>query len=455
MKKTYKRVILLIVFSIILIFCNAVNVYAATDHPEVDGKDEGATGTYSSENKTLQISKEGGTASYGYVTYTLKADASRPIYQGDTITVKIHARRNLWTGNINIVDGEYDKTTVEEISKEHTPDYNGINETDITINLKPLKTGDLTYQAILKDNSQVLINVKIVGVKSLSEKFEKEIRSKWGTGYYERKVISEIQGPSNSVHGSNDLDIVIDRLMKGQYSGTNNDSSTSNNPNYDAIYEYTKTSDSSWSEVDGYLGNVIKRTVEADCTVIKDFGKTVKTGEVYKFKYQIYYLKDKNKIIYTYSKNQVKLSNGETTESVAGQESEKNFDNRIDEAEKIISEMQASWDSTYEQRENNKHFDDVLTNLNAYKPDDTVSADDAEKLESKISVILTVITTIGIILSVLMLAFIGIKYMLGSVEEKAEYKKDMVPYLVGAILLFGITTIIKVLQEIGTSINNI
>ena len=32
---------------------------------------------------------------------------------------------------------------------------------------------------------------------------------------------------------------------------------------------------------------------------------------------------------------------------------------------------------------------------------------------------------------------IGIKYMMGSAEEKAEYKKTMIPYLIGAVLLFA------------------
>lgn len=45
--------------------------------------------------------------------------------------------------------------------------------------------------------------------------------------------------------------------------------------------------------------------------------------------------------------------------------------------------------------------------------------------------------------------------MLGSVEEKAEYKKDLVPYVVGAFLLFGIGTILKIIISIGNSINNI
>lgn len=97
-------------------------------------------------------------------------------------------------------------------------------------------------------------------------------------------------------------------------------------------------------------------------------------------------------------------------------------------------------------------FTDVLTDIGSYIPTDEASDG---RLESKVSVILTVITNIGMVLAVLMVAIIGVKYMLGSVEEKAEYKKDMIPYLVGACLLFGITVIVKVLQQIGQSINNI
>ena len=32
---------------------------------------------------------------------------------------------------------------------------------------------------------------------------------------------------------------------------------------------------------------------------------------------------------------------------------------------------------------------------------------------------------------------IGIKYMMGSLEERASYKKSMLPYVIGAIMLFA------------------
>lgn len=80
--------------------------------------------------------------------------------------------------------------------------------------------------------------------------------------------------------------------------------------------------------------------------------------------------------------------------------------------------------------------------------------EDTTSLMPKVNVVLTIITNIGMVVSVLMSAFMGIKYMLGSVEEQVELKKDLIPYLVGAILLFGISAIVKVMLEIGQSINN-
>ncbi len=62
---------------------------------------------------------------------------------------------------------------------------------------------------------------------------------------------------------------------------------------------------------------------------------------------------------------------------------------------------------------------------------------DDTKLKNAGNQIATIIRTVGIILSVIILMVLGIKYMMGSAEEKAEYKKTMIPYIVGAVILFG------------------
>lgn len=55
--------------------------------------------------------------------------------------------------------------------------------------------------------------------------------------------------------------------------------------------------------------------------------------------------------------------------------------------------------------------------------------------------IIGLIRTLGIAASVIILMVIGFKYLTGSVEEKADYKKSLMPYVVGAIVLFGASSI--------------
>ena len=56
---------------------------------------------------------------------------------------------------------------------------------------------------------------------------------------------------------------------------------------------------------------------------------------------------------------------------------------------------------------------------------------DTQTAINKISPIISYITGIGMAVSVITLVVLGIKYMVGSIEERAEYKKSMIPYLIG------------------------
>ena len=66
--------------------------------------------------------------------------------------------------------------------------------------------------------------------------------------------------------------------------------------------------------------------------------------------------------------------------------------------------------------------------------------------------IVSIVTTIGIIVAVVVLLVLGIKYMMGSASEKAEYKKTMIPYLVGALLIFGASAIAKAVIAISENL---
>lgn len=63
--------------------------------------------------------------------------------------------------------------------------------------------------------------------------------------------------------------------------------------------------------------------------------------------------------------------------------------------------------------------------------------------------IVGVIRTVGTIISVGALILIGIGYMINGVEGKANYKKTMIPYFVGCILLFAGSQIVQIIYDIA------
>ena len=61
--------------------------------------------------------------------------------------------------------------------------------------------------------------------------------------------------------------------------------------------------------------------------------------------------------------------------------------------------------------------------------------------------IIGILQVVGIVLSVVILIVLGIKYMMGSAEEKAEYKKTLMPYVIGAALVFAASTIAQIVYN--------
>ena len=79
---------------------------------------------------------------------------------------------------------------------------------------------------------------------------------------------------------------------------------------------------------------------------------------------------------------------------------------------------------------------------------DNQTANGAENVASIGGQIADIITTVGIVVAVIVILILGIKYMMGSASEKAEYKKTMIPYVVGAMLILGGSAIVKILFSI-------
>lgn len=96
-------------------------------------------------------------------------------------------------------------------------------------------------------------------------------------------------------------------------------------------------------------------------------------------------------------------------------------------------------------------FDDVDSKVTALKPD-TIGAE--KELASKANVIIKVIRNVGIVISVIALMIIGIKTMVGSVEEKSAFKQALPGYIIGVVLVVSITLLPTIIYEIMKTINS-
>lgn len=92
---------------------------------------------------------------------------------------------------------------------------------------------------------------------------------------------------------------------------------------------------------------------------------------------------------------------------------------------------------------------DPNTVLNGLNGNGNVQTNDLTKVGNNI---VTIIQVVGIVIAVIVLLVIGIKYMMGSASEKAEYKKTMIPYIVGAVLIFAGTSLVRVIYSLSTSV---
>lgn len=59
------------------------------------------------------------------------------------------------------------------------------------------------------------------------------------------------------------------------------------------------------------------------------------------------------------------------------------------------------------------------------------------EVDQEFNRIYNILFGIGIALSVIIGAVLGIKFMLGTVEEQAKVKEMLMPYIVGCIVIFG------------------
>lgn len=93
---------------------------------------------------------------------------------------------------------------------------------------------------------------------------------------------------------------------------------------------------------------------------------------------------------------------------------------------------------------------DPALSPDTYKPRPNLENDNRQFIE-KGNQIIGAIQFLGTAMSVITLITLGIRYMLGSTQEKALYKETMGPYLIGAVMVFAIPNLIGIMYKLITT----
>ena len=91
-------------------------------------------------------------------------------------------------------------------------------------------------------------------------------------------------------------------------------------------------------------------------------------------------------------------------------------------------------------------FPDDLTNVEA---DPGVSG-----LSAGVVKILGIIRWVGFAFAIGMLVYIGIKYMMSAANEKADLKKGLINYVIGAVLVGAVSTICGWIADFADTLSN-
>lgn len=59
------------------------------------------------------------------------------------------------------------------------------------------------------------------------------------------------------------------------------------------------------------------------------------------------------------------------------------------------------------------------------------------QVKIQISKVYNILLSIGVVLSVIIGAILGLKYLFGSIDEKADTKQLLIPYIIGCVVIFG------------------
>ena len=73
-------------------------------------------------------------------------------------------------------------------------------------------------------------------------------------------------------------------------------------------------------------------------------------------------------------------------------------------------------------------------------------------IDKTIGPVLSVVRIIATGVAVIMITYLGIKYMSAAPNEKADVKKQLITFTIGAVVVIGTTSILDIIKETATGV---
>ena len=89
----------------------------------------------------------------------------------------------------------------------------------------------------------------------------------------------------------------------------------------------------------------------------------------------------------------------------------------------------------------------LASSVYAVNPEKFQETNEIDGFDNVAGTVIGIVQTVGTIIAIVIVIWVGIQYLMASTEQKAEYKTKMIAYLVGALLVFAGPRVVSVIYN--------
>lgn len=89
-------------------------------------------------------------------------------------------------------------------------------------------------------------------------------------------------------------------------------------------------------------------------------------------------------------------------------------------------------------------------NITEYENGNNIIANQTDNVSKNV---IAVVRIVAVSIAIIMLLVIAMRYMISAPSERADIKKHLIAYVIGAFIVFGVSTILGILVEVADIFN--